>query len=176
MRSLAFLALLATLSACAPRTTTTTTTTTTTATGTPAIRTLMHGLWSGTAHKSPLGKQPYAIEFRTEEGNLVGETPQSLGDEILPPGAYQLFHFGKASAPTERVTYKTAMGETGVLEGELQLDKTRSTSSHAIFCEPNNCESMEIHWEAVTTEKMNFQVWMDGRIHVDMVLAFDGDL
>ena len=174
MKSLLASLALATLAAgCAPRTTTTTTTTTS---STPAIRSLMHGLWSGTAHKSPLGKQPYAIEFRTENGNLVGETPPSLGDEVLPPGAYQLFHFGKASAPTDRVTYKTAMGETGVLEGELHLDTKRSTASHAIFCEPNNCEAMEIHWQAVTTEKMNFQVWMDGRIHVDMVLDFDGDI
>jgi len=169
---LASLALATLVAGCAPRTTTTTATTS----STPAIRSLMHGLWSGTAHKSPLGKQPYAIEFRTENGNLVGETPPSLGDEVLPPGAYQLFHFGKASAPTERVTYKTAMGETGVLEGELHLDTKRSTASHAIFCEPNNCEAMEIHWQAVTTEKMNFQVWMDGRIHVDMVLDFDGDI
>lgn len=156
---------------CAPRTSNTTVP----PPSSPPIRSLMHGLWSGTAHKSPLGKQPYAIAFRTEGADLVGETPPALGEEVLPPGAYQLFRFN-TGATGERVIYKTAMGEQGVLDGELQLDTTRSNPSRIVFCEPNNCESMELHWEAVTAEQMKFQVWIDGRLHAEMTLDFDGDL
>ena len=141
----------------------------------PPIRSLMHGLWTGTALKSPLGKQPYAMEFRTEGGEIVGETPPALGEDVLPPGAYQHFRFGRGSGG-ERVVYKTAMGEKGLLDGELTLDATRSNATRLIYCEPNNCKSMELHWIAVAADRMTFQVWMDGRLHADMALEFDGDL
>jgi hypothetical protein len=166
---LALLALTAlTAPACAPRTATSELPAP--AAGAPPVRSLMHGLWIGTAEKSPLGRQPYAIAFRSEGAEIVGETPPTLGAEILPPGAYQKFRFTQNG-----LGYKTAMGERGVLDGELELDETRSSAARAIFCEPSKCDSMELRWESVDAERMSLQVWLDGRLHADIALSFEGD-
>ena len=145
------------------------------AAGAPPIGTLLRGLWSGTAKKSPLGVQPYAIAFRKEGAAIVGETPPTLGEEELPPGAYQFFQWKDGAAST-KVAYRTAMGEQGELEGELELDATRSNAQKLFFCEPNACERMELRWESLAPDKMSFQVWIDGRLHADIALAFDGEL
>lgn len=171
LRPIAVLALALTATACGPRAGGTTQP----VSAAPPIASQMRGLWSGTAKRSPLGQQPYAIAFRKEGTAIVGETPPTLDEEELPPGAYQYFQW-KDGAAGAKVAYKTAMGEEGLLEGELELDPSRSNAQKVIFCEPNACERMELRWESLAADKMSFQVWIDGRLHADIALAFDGDL
>ena len=140
----------------------------------PPVATLMHGLWSGTANKSPLGIQPYAIEFRKQGAGVIGETPPTLETEVLPPGAYQYFHWKEGIAAAQ-VDYKTAMGSVGMIEGILERDATRSNAQRVIFCEPSACERMELRWESLAADKMQFQVYIDGKLHADIALAFEGD-
>lgn len=155
--------------ACAPKTGATP------AAGAPPVERLMHGLWSGTASESPLGEQPYAIVFRKEGTTLVAETPPVLGEETLPIGAYQRFEFPEGPSG-KKAKFKTAMGKDGFLDGDLELDGTRSTASKAVYCVTGNCGSMELRWEALAEDKMSFQVSIDGRLHVDIHLQFDGDM
>lgn len=141
----------------------------------PPLGTLLHGYWSGKASKSPLGVQPYAITFRSEGGNLVGETPPSIGEDVLPPGAYQKFVFQGGAAAT-KLDYKTAMGERGFLEGTLDLAADKSGQTKAVFCEPNACERFELRWEATGPKSISFQVWVDAQLHADIDLSFEGDM
>ena len=140
----------------------------------PPVTALMHGLWSGTASRSPLGRQPYAVVFRKDGAGLVAETPPTLGEEVLPPGAYQRFEFPEGAGGTTG-SFRTSMGTAGLLEGPLTLDETRSSPTKRIFCEAGNCQSMELRWESLAKDKMSFQVWIDGDLHVDIGLTFDGD-
>lgn len=170
MRHLALLlAMCAASLACAPRTGTGG------SGGAPPLEKLHYGLWSGEAGKSPLGKQPYAIVFRKTGTTVIAETPPMLGEEHLPPGAYQLFEFPEG-LDGPRGTFRTSMGSAGLLDGELRRDATRSSRTKAIFCEAGNCGSMELRWESLTAESMSFQVWLDGVLHVDILLAFDGEM
>lgn len=140
----------------------------------PPIASLMHGFWSGEANKSPLGVQPYAIVFRVEGADVVAETPPAIGEEVLPPGAYQRFTFEGGTGAT-RLSYRTAMGSQGMLEGTLDLASDRSAAQRRIFCEPNACERFELRWAATGPKTMSFQVWVESKLHADIALAFDGD-
>ena len=141
----------------------------------PALEKLLYGLWSGEAGESPLGKQPYAIVFRKAGTAVIAETPPMLGEEHLPPGAYQRFEFPEG-LEGPRGTFRTSMGSAGLLEGELRREATRSSRTKAIFCEAGNCGSMELRWELLAAERMSFQVLIDGVLHVDIQLAFDGEM
>lgn len=172
MRRTLFPAVVAALmaSACAPKTGGGTSTG-----AVPPIATLMRGAWSGSASKSPLGEQPYAIVFRTEATSLIAETPETLGEDVLPPGAYQRFVFPQGATGT-KATFKTSMGAGGMLDGDLELDASRSSPTKIVFCHSGNCESMELRWESLAADAMSFQVWMGGRIHADIRLEFAGDM
>lgn len=140
----------------------------------PAVSSLLHGSWTGRASVSPCGEQPYAITFAPKGADLVGETPPTLDDEPLPAGSYQRFVFaGGPDAPT--LDYKTAMGGKGFLEGRLELEKTDSSPTRRRYCEPNACERFELRWESMGPRSLSLQVWMDGKLHADMALEFDGD-
>jgi hypothetical protein len=170
MRCAYLIATAVALSACGPKTGTGT------APGTaPPLASQMHGLWSGGASKSPLGEQPYAIVFRTEAAGVIAETPPTLDEEVLPPGAYQRFVFPQGAASTN-ASFKTSMGAAGLQDGELVRDATRSSDTKMILCEGGNCESMELRFESVGVDKMSFQVWMGGKLHADIALEFAGDM
>lgn len=170
MRRIAGTLVLLFIAGCAPKTSGSTS-----SAAAPPLETLLHGLWSGEASESPLGKQPYAIVFRKEGSRVVAETPPMLGEEELPPGAFQRFEFPEGMSG-KAATFKTSMGSQGFLEGDLQLDETRSSKTKAIFCEAGNCDSMELTWESLASDRMNFQVRIDGKPHVKIGLTFDGEM
>lgn len=164
-----FLALAALcLAGCAPKTGTT-------SPDAPPLESLLHGLWSGEASESPLGKQPYAIVFRKQGSRVVAETPPMLGEDELPPGAFQRFEFPEGMGG-KHGTFKTSMGSQGFLDGDLQIDATRSSNRKAVYCEAGNCASMELSWESLAADRMSFQVRIDGKLHVDIGLTFDGEM
>ena len=139
----------------------------------PPFGSHLHGLWSGKASKSPQGEQPYSLLFTPAGNDVIAETPPTLGDEILPPGAYQKFRFKDGAAGTT-LEYTTAMGGPEMLQGTLELVADRSDSTKRAFCEPGACR-MELRWESTGPNALSLQVYMDGKLHADIALSFEGD-
>jgi len=134
----------------------------------------MHGMWSGKASKSPLGVQPYALAFEREAADVIAETPPTIGEEKLPPGAYQRFRF-LGGVDATRLEYKTAMGEKDFLEGTLELSADGSSATKRRYCDTAGCDRFELRWESLGPAAFSFQVWVEGRLHADIALEFDGD-
>jgi hypothetical protein len=67
------------------------------------------------------------------------------------------------------------MGERGFLDGELTRD-AQSSKSKAVFCEAGNCGSMQLSWESVAADAINFQVRIDGKLHADIHLKYEGEM
>ena len=140
----------------------------------PPFAAQMHGMWSGKASKSPLGVQPYALAFDREAADVIAETPPTIGEEKLPPGAYQRFRFSGGVDAT-RLEYKTAMGEKDFLEGTLDLSADGSSATKRRYCDAAGCDRFELRWESLGPAALSFQVWVEGRLHADIALEFDGD-
>lgn len=135
----------------------------------PPVETLMHGYWAGIAPRTPLGVQPYALFFRKEGGATVAETPESLGEQVLPPGAYQKFTFRG-----ETLEFHTAMGSKGMLDGSLAL-APESGPTKRVYCDGGGCGKMKLEWESAGAETLLFRTFLDGKLHVEIRLEFEGD-
>ena len=138
------------------------------------ITRLMHGVWVGKASPSPLGIQPYALMFSQEDNAIVAETPQTLGEEVLAPGASQRFVFTSGSAGG-KLKFHTSMGGKAALDGELDLVADRSDDANLVFCEPSDCDKMEIRWRSVDDRSLSLQVYMKGHLHVDIAMQLEGE-